>query len=424
MTIRLITGVPGTGKTAFLVSELEKVAATGRKIFVDNIPGLKIEHYRAGKISEWQKGTWLHIDQYKRTKPSNAPVEPDHDEENDGNENWIPNPDVFKDESGNLFINAYKPASDSSGVVELVGKVPYESHKGALLVIDEAQRHFRPRPSGSPVPDHVAALEVHRHQGLDIWLVTQRPGLIDANVRALVGQHVALRATSLGRWKYVWPEVGDIESKNSRDNAARSRYKLPKHVFSLYKSAEVHTMTKQPMPFAAKVFFLAVPVALVLFWNVFGMISGKFHPEQSAPVQPVASAVQGPITQAVYTPPTSAAVEALPVGFEPFTAKEISGQHPYQGKQFSIIARIQSANLDIYRFQVSENGIPAFSVSSSDLVKTGYTVFPISDCSAKIVYGDSEFFATCAAPAVPVSYQPQPQPLPQPRQPLQLEPYP
>lgn len=43
---------------------------------------------------------------------------------------------------------------------------------GAILVIDECQRVFRPRPSGSKVPDYVAELETHRHKGIDIFIDT------------------------------------------------------------------------------------------------------------------------------------------------------------------------------------------------------------------------------------------------------------
>lgn len=293
MALTIITGVPGTGKTALLVAELEKIAATGRKIFVDNIPGLTIEHYRAGKVTDWQKGTWLHIDQYKRTAPSlvmggtggrslqNCPVQDQDEDDGDGNENWEPNLEVVKDKDGNIRRLVF----DESG--QPIGSVPYESHKGALLVIDEAQRHFRPRPAGSPVPDHVAALEVHRHQGLDIWLVTQRPGLLDSNVRALCGKHIALRSTPFGRYKYEWPEVGDIESKTSRDTAAKTRYRLPKHVFKLYKSAEAHTEHKHSLPMAAKVLIVALPLALFFIWSSYKTISSKFNPVGTAHAEPV-----------------------------------------------------------------------------------------------------------------------------------------
>ena len=53
---------------------------------------------------------------------------------------------------------------------------------GAILVIDEAQRIFRPRPAGAKVPDYIQELETHRHKGIDIFVITQHPRLIDVNL--------------------------------------------------------------------------------------------------------------------------------------------------------------------------------------------------------------------------------------------------
>lgn len=395
MAITLITGVPGTGKTAFLVSELEKIAATGRTIFVDNIPALKIEHYRAGKVTDWQKGTWLHIDRYKRTSSAIKPPESvrddiddadDTDTDSGGNENWIPADDLVSDADGKLF----RVVRDVMGAITL--SVPYESHKGALLVIDEAQRHFRPRPSGSVVPEHVAALEVHRHQGLDIWLVTQRPGLIDANVRALCGKHIALRSTPFGRYKYEWPEVGDIESKGSRDTAAKTRFRLPKHVFGLYNSAAVHTQNKHKLPMAGKILLLVVPVILVLFYLSYNVINSKLNP---ASVVSSGKVTTGKVVHASYQRNEQPEPEILPEGLQKFSTTEIVGQHPYQGKQFSIVGRLQSETRDIYRFSVTENGQHLFYISSADVIKSGYELYSIADCSVKLTYKETALFVTC-----------------------------
>jgi hypothetical protein len=44
---------------------------------------------------------------------------------------------------------------------------------GALIVIDECQRIFRPRGSAAKVPEYVSALETHRHKGLDLFLISE-----------------------------------------------------------------------------------------------------------------------------------------------------------------------------------------------------------------------------------------------------------
>jgi zona occludens toxin (predicted ATPase) len=392
MALTLITGVPGTGKTAFLVSELEKIAATGRKIFVDNINSLKVPHYRAGKVSQWQAGTWLHIDQYIRTSPAivAATKEDIEEDDSDGNQNWAPNPEIIKDDDGNLSRIAF----DAQG--KAVGAVPYENHQGALLVIDECQRHFRPRPAGSNVPDFVAALEVHRHQGLDIWLVSQRPGLVDANVRAICDKHIALRKTPFGRYKYEWSEVGDIESKSSRDTASKSRFNLPKHAFSLYKSAEVHNVTKHSMPFVGKLLILIIPFFIALAWYSYSIINKKFKPDA-----PKESHVSEPLTfqdqkNSNSQPKISQqAFDALPnSGLERYVPP-LNPPHPYQGSTFSIVARMQSGSKDYFRFMVSSPQKGVTSLSDKQLQASGYSLSERSDCSVKLTYKDFSTFATC-----------------------------
>jgi len=51
----------------------------------------------------------------------------------------------------------------------------YTAPPESIVVIDEAQRIFRPRPAGSQVPKHESELETHRHGGIDLVLMTQKP---------------------------------------------------------------------------------------------------------------------------------------------------------------------------------------------------------------------------------------------------------
>lgn len=115
---------------------------------------------------------------------------------------------------------------------------------GAIIVVDECQRIFRPRPSGSKVPDYVAELETHRHRGLDFLLITQHPRLIDVHLRSLIEHHTHFSKTNLGlRRKLEWTTGGakDPESRANIREALISVYRLDKSVYGLYKSAEEHT---------------------------------------------------------------------------------------------------------------------------------------------------------------------------------------
>lgn len=210
----LYTGVPGAGKTLYAVSNLVKRKDfKDRPIFVDGIKDL------------------------------------DHDK-----------------------INYFDIPEGES-----IQTWPKWAPPGAIIVVDECQRIFRPRPSGSKVPDYVAELETHRHRGLDFILITQHPRLIDVHLRGLIEHHTHLGKTNLGlRRKLEWTTGGakDPESRANIREALVSVYKLDKSVYGLYKSAEVHTKIKTGK---SKLLFL-LPLALCLIgygvWSFTSFWSG------------------------------------------------------------------------------------------------------------------------------------------------------
>ena len=134
---------------------------------------------------------------------------------------------------------------------------------GAIIVVDECQRVFRPRSSSSAVPEYVAELETHRHRGLDFLLITQHPRLIDVNLRSLIEHHTHFGKTNLGlRRKLEWTTGGakEPESRANIKEALVSVYKLDKSVYGLYKSAEEHTKIKTKR---SKVLYL-IPIAIAM----------------------------------------------------------------------------------------------------------------------------------------------------------------
>ncbi|KAF1003058.1 MAG: hypothetical protein E5299_02545 [Burkholderia gladioli] len=148
------------------------------------------------------------------------------------------------------------------------GRWHEELPDGAILVIDEAQGCWRPRGPAAKVPEAIAALETHRHAGVDVFITTQAPRLIDANVRGLVGRHVHIRDTGwLGRWWYEWPETN--EGLTWKSCPVKKRYRLPKAVFDLYASANVHTT---PVRMAPKTLFLIAVLLLCLVALIFMIV--------------------------------------------------------------------------------------------------------------------------------------------------------
>lgn len=196
--ITLLTGKPGTGKTAYAVKMLlEDTTIQDRPIFT-NITGLKLPHHPID--AEWLR-TWH----------KNAP------------------PDAF-------------------------------------ILFDECQDVFLPRHSSKEPPEFVNELTKHRKDySVDFFLITQKPSFIDHMVRGLTQRHIHIRETGLTRMVHEAPEVVDFEDKAVREVSTGSPYSLPKHVFDLYTSAQVHTKKqRRKLPTALYVFAFAAVLSVAL----------------------------------------------------------------------------------------------------------------------------------------------------------------
>ncbi|ALR08749.2 hypothetical protein XFFB_05405 [Xylella fastidiosa] len=208
MPIHVITALPGGGKTAILVEMLEAEAKrAARPIFAAGIDGLQ---------------------------PGLATVLDDPSQWN---------------------------ARDASG--------SYVVPDGSIIFVDEAWKWFgRQYGMGGLrqiTPDHVLALAEHRHRGLDfVWTTQQAHKQLYSFVHGLIGRHTFIKRRFGTRFLDVWEWDELVENVNSASNRELSRHKvrtLPKHVYSLYKSAEVHTITAR-IPLR----ILLIPLCAVLFF--------------------------------------------------------------------------------------------------------------------------------------------------------------
>lgn len=219
--ITLITGVPGSGKTLSVVSDLAKKVKkewAGRKIFTHGIPELTIP---TEKIPEGHTINDMDV--------------------------WL----------------------------------KYPENNGSVVIIDEAQNIFPPRSPSSKTPQLIEWLHVHRHSGVDIILITQMPSRIDKHVRDLVGAHYHIHKTPLGiRMRYFW-DYCENSPKSGMKNARPEVYKFDKKAFGLYKSAEIHTKVKTPK---SRVLWV-IPVALIVFgltaYMGYSLLSGLGSSEKS-----------------------------------------------------------------------------------------------------------------------------------------------
>lgn len=162
--------------------------------------------------------------------------------------------------------------------------------KGAIIVIDECQTTFRPRANGATVPRHVSQLEVHRHDGHDLFLITQHPMLLDGNVRRLVGRHFHV-VRFYGFQKSTIHEFQSVrENVKSLKDSIEKHFVYPKEVFGWYKSADMHTMKKR-IP-ARLVLVVVLPMVFIaVIWFLLSTIGGFSDRHGTEPEQEESSLV-------------------------------------------------------------------------------------------------------------------------------------
>lgn len=329
--ITMITGLPGMGKTALVVSMLiDEVNKGVRPLFVMGLTDLSLEHIPAPPIPEWTE---------KRQD---------------------------KDDP-NLYLDYFTFPPNS------------------ILIIDEAQRVYRARSSGSKVPPIVSALETHRHTGLDIWLLTQKPLLVDSHVRELVGRHIHIKDTLLGRYLYEWAEFQDVNSKSNLSDAIKRKFSPPKKAFQHYKSAQLHT--KQPRRFHQAFIVLAFMLCLVAFLafrlaNGFVANGGQIPTDEIKTLSDTSQIIDAKIIPAN--------TDVLPTTPPP----PVIYPHPYMGYDFTISGTISSKRFTRTYYSLT-NGSKQLFLNNSDLEKMGYVIKQENDCSAFLFFKGAEIVATC-----------------------------
>lgn len=120
----------------------------------------------------------------------------------------------------------------------------FDQPDGSVIVIDESQRIFG-NDGTRARPEKVTRFETHRHQGLDIHLITQHPSLLATAVRKLVGKHINFirpygREKGIFRHEYEFC-IDNPEKRANFKQAQEERVSLDPTYFGVYKSSTVHT---------------------------------------------------------------------------------------------------------------------------------------------------------------------------------------
>lgn len=184
---------------------------------------------------------------------------------------------------------------------------------GDVIVFDEVQEVWRPRGLGTKVPDCIAALETHRHKGVDIILITQHPMLVDPNIRRLCNRHLHLRRLSR-RVAYVY-EWDHCANPGQVRTALQSRVWFhPKKAYGLYKSAQLHTKPTARLPRIALVGVVAVAAMVYLAPVTYARLTNSLGGQPASAKPASKSEVKAPTAQSAGAPapaPSAAAVATV-----------------------------------------------------------------------------------------------------------------
>jgi len=300
VTIELVTGSPGAGKTTFAVATRIAVEAKRqieldqdtcvklgvdigtkvmRRLVVAGIRGLTVEHERLPHIL---------------TRDATSPA----DVERWNSMLMEPDEKTGKPLASDTPQHQRLPGDPAVDVPCLMQNWWLWCKPGDLIVIDEAQFVMPRGVMGKKPPYWLQAFEIHRHYGVDFLLITQHPQLIDTTVRALVGMHRHVRSVmgSAVCMVYTWDHASNPERYNMANKGQFIRRK--KH-YKLFHSSAAHVKP----PTSGRWGLIAAPMLLAaglggLAWKVSAFGGDK-------PMTPKAAAVSAPAASAPRPAPRS-----------------------------------------------------------------------------------------------------------------------
>jgi len=182
-----------------------------------------------------------------------------------------------------------------------------ECPDGAVVVYDECQQRYGPDGAGRSGRSDIQDLEVHRHRGFDIVLITQHPKLLHAHIRRLIGRHHHVFRMYGGQTAKIFTRDGqiDIDKPSQLKDQDSIVWTYPTQYFDQYKSATLHTH-KRKLPAwlkrSAIAMLIFVAISGALMYKASDFFPGNYAtpakaaqaaaPERAvaSPTQPLASA--------------------------------------------------------------------------------------------------------------------------------------
>lgn len=321
--IHLITGVPGAKKTAYTVTQLDKIETNNKVNLVKNIKlidaNLKI--IAANDLQsdftyyDYQVGSGHTIrdqidildddyfdmlgqeyddlrpdDYYKRAEIYNHCITRIIDREGvKGLSHLLPVRTIYSN------INGLK--------IDYTRSLTYDWRDcpdGSIVVIDEVQL-VEPYKETKKDDAIVSDLTIHRHRGFDFYFITQSAGLLHKQIKDLIGVHYHLTLP----WGWI-TKVYQYGSFRANPNAVSVKmasertfsFNPPDRIFKLYKSTTINTHQKR-IPYKPLLGFAALVIgAFTMFvWALGGSKDSKLINGMIG--NPVATVAPSPVSMPV-----------------------------------------------------------------------------------------------------------------------------
>ena len=416
----LCTGKPGASKSLNSLANIVSKNQGDRPIYYTNIRLLMLDYRVASSFSGWFYGNYLpKLKNKAAIKRLNKIIKRVHADDEFVTLSDVPWLESYFEaanplETWLLWVRKLYTKKQLARMEEFISNMPAEtldiSHliqfnlhfihfdnprdwhllpKGSIVLIDECQQFFPPRAVGAPVPLHISKFETHRHDGFDIYLITQDRMLLDSNVRRLVNNHVhyhnAFNSNRVTR--YELSKSFDADDYHQVKTTQKSLIKRPTNFYGAYFSSELHTH-KFKMP---KVFYILIFLILLVAGSIYSFASSMLTSDTVAAAPK--SAIPSPTSSSITSNKVSIKSSKSPLlndnekkYLTDYVSKTVDGVF-ITGSQYIKT----SAGLDKYDY--------SFSKSTTDQIfdpySVGFVVLPINQCLVRLTFNDFTTFITC-----------------------------